>query len=216
MEGLAISAIKGAKQMQAGRKVLAERKPAAILYVELRNFTRMSEVLDPERVLQLASTFFSLAGSVVKAQGGEVLSLHNDALVAAFRTAAPAQSAAQAIEAAQALLRDFEPMGNRWRTEYGLPATLSVGVHLGDTIFGMAGPQGDEQQIVFGDTVSIAERLVHRARLGEIVLSAQVAKSLGPETIATLDAKPLPPLDLGRRPGLPIYGILLETRLDFT
>jgi class 3 adenylate cyclase len=217
MESLAISAIKGARQMQAGRKVVAERKPAAILYVELRNFTRMSEVLDPERVLQLASTFFSLAGAVVKAHGGDVFSLHNDALVAAFRTAAPAQSAAaQAIEAAQALLRDFEPMGNRWHTEYGLPATLSVGVHLGDTIFGMAGPQGDEQQIAFGDTVSIAERLVHRARLGEIVLSAQVAKSLGPEAIGTLDAKPLPPLDLGRRPALPIFGILLETRLDFT
>jgi class 3 adenylate cyclase len=47
-----------------------------------------------------------------------------------------------------------------------LPATLSAGVHLGDTIFGMAGPEGDEQYVAFGDTVSITERLVHRARPG--------------------------------------------------
>jgi hypothetical protein len=41
-------------------------------------------------------------------------------------------------------------------------------------------------------------------------------KALGPAA-GTLGAKPLPPLDLGhRRPALPIYGILLETRLDFT
>ena len=216
MESLAISAIKGARPMQGGGRMVAERSPAAILHAELRNFTRLSEVLDPERVLQLASAFFSLAASAVKAQGGEVFSLQNDTLVAAFRAARPAQSAGNAIQAAQALLRDFGPVGERWHSDYGLPATLSAGVHLGDTIFGMVGPQGAEQYVAFGDTVSIAERLVHRARAGEIVLSAEVATALGSATTASLEAKPLPPLDLGRRPALPIYGILLETRLDFT
>jgi class 3 adenylate cyclase len=216
MEGMAISAMKGARQTQAGGRMLAERSPAAILYAELRNFTRLSEALEPERVLQLASAYFSLAAAAVKAHDGEVFTLQNDALVAAFRTAKPAQSATQALRAAQALLRDFAPVGERWQSDYGLPATLSAGVHLGDTTFGMAGPQGGEQYVAFGDTVSIAERLVHRARAGEIVLSAEVAKALGAETISSLEAKPLPPLDLGRRPALPIYGILLETRLDFT
>jgi class 3 adenylate cyclase len=89
-------------------------------------------------------------------------------------------------------------------------------LHLGDTIFGMAGPQGGEQYVAFGDSVSITERLVHRARAGEIVLSAQLAGALGAAALKALEAKPLPALDLGRRPALPIYGILLETRLDFT
>ncbi len=215
MEGVAISAMKGTRQIQAGGRMLAERNAAAVLYAELRNFTRLSEILEPERVLQLASAFFSLAAAAVKAQGGEVFSLQNDALVAVFRTGKPAQSAAHAIQAAQALLRDFGPVGERWQTDFGFPATLSAGLHLGDTIFGMAGPQGDEQYVAFGDSVSIAERLVHRARAGEIVLSAEVTSALG-AAAAGLGAKPLPPLDLGRRPALPIYGILLETRLDFT
>jgi adenylate cyclase len=195
--------------------MLAERSAAAILYVELRNFTRLSEMLEAERVLQLAGTFFTLAASAVKAQSGEVFSLQNDALVAAFRSGKPGQSAAQAIQAAQALLRDFGPVSERWKTDYGFPATLSAGVHLGDTIFGMAGPQGGEQYVAFGDSVSISERLVHRARAGEIVFSAEVGKALG-AAAAGLGARSLPPLDLGRRPALPIYGILLETRLDFT
>jgi class 3 adenylate cyclase len=186
----------------------AERIPAAILYAELRNFTRLSEMLDPERVLNLASSFFSLAAGAVEAHEGEVFSLQNDTLVAAFRRGRPAQCAVQAIDAAQA--------AERWQADYGLPATLSAGVHLGDTIFGMAGPQSAEQYVAFGDAVSIAERLVHRARAGEIVLSAQVAQSLGAAAAAQLGAKSLPPLDLGRRPALPIFGILLETRLDFT
>ena len=128
----------------------------------------------------------------------------------------PAQCSAQAIAAAQALLRDFEPVGERWKTEFGLPATVAAGVHVGDTVFGMAGPHGGEQYVAFGDTVSITQRLVHRARAGEIVMSASVLKALGPQA-KTLGARELPPLELGgKRPALAICGLLLETRLDFT
>jgi class 3 adenylate cyclase len=200
---------------QAGGRTLAERCPAVVMQAELRNFTRLSEVLEPQRVLQLASGFFSLAAAAVKAQSGEVLALQNDSLVAAFRAGKPAQCAAQALGAAQALLRDFAPMGERWQSDFGLPAALAVGMHLGDTLFGMAGPQGGEQYVAFGDTVSIAERLVHRARAGEIVLSADLVNACG-AAAANLGAQSLPPLDLGRRPALPILGLLLETRLDFT
>jgi adenylate cyclase len=193
----------------------AERCQAVMLHAELRNFTRLSEILDADRVLQLASAFFSIAGAAVKAQDGEMFSLQNDSLVAAFRAGTPGQSAAQAIQAGQGMLRDFGPIGERWKSDFGLSATLSVGVHLGDTVFGLAGPLGGEQYVAFGDTVSISERLVHRARAGEIVFSAEIAKALG-AAVSLLGAKPLPPLDLGKRPALPIYGILLETRLDFT
>lgn len=208
------AAVSGTTRAQGG-VMLAERCQAVILQTELRNFTRLSEMLEPTRVLQLASAFFSLVGAAVRSHGGEVLSIQNDSLVAAFRTGRPGQFALQAIQAAQAQLRDFGPLGERWNTEYGLPAAISAGLHLCETIFGMAGPQGGEQYVAFGDCVSIAERLVHRARAGEIVLSVEVVKALGAEA-AGLGAKPLPPLDLGRRPPLPIYGILLETRLDFT
>jgi class 3 adenylate cyclase len=200
---------------QGSGRLPAERGQAVILQAELRNFTRLSEMLDAERVLQLASSFFSLAGAAVKAHGGEVFSLQNDSLVAAFRTGKAAQFAQQAIAAAQALMQDFEPLGERWKTDFGLAATLAAGVHLGDTVFGMAGPQGGEQYVAFGDTVSITERLVHRARAGEIVFSSEVAKALG-AAAEGLGAKVLPPLELGRRPAIPIYGILLESRLDFT
>ena len=197
-------------------RLLAERAHAAILEVELRNFTRMSEVLDPERVLQLASAFFSLAGDAIKQQGGEIFYVENDSLVAAFRPGTPAQGAAQALAAAQAMLRDFEPLGERWKTDFGFPATLAVGLHSGDTVFGMAGPHGGEQYVAFGDTVSITQRLVHRARAGEIVFSTEFARSLGGAALDKQPVENLPPLQLGKRAPMPIFGLLLESRLDFT
>jgi adenylate cyclase len=192
-----------------------ERRPAAILQAELRNFTRMSEMLEAARVLELANEFFSLAGRIVREQTGKVLSVYNDTLLASFAAGTPAQFSAGALKAAQELQREFAPLGDRWQTEYGLPAAVSLGIHLGETVFGMAGPQGAQQYVAFGDPVSIAERLVHRARNGEIVISLPVMKALG-GGVAALGAEELPPLELAKRNPIPIYGIVLETRLDFT
>jgi adenylate cyclase len=194
----------------------SERRPAAVLYAELRNFTRLSEVLQPETVLELANEFFSLAARAIKENTGKVLSVHNDGLVAAFVVGEPKQFNAEALKTAKTIQGEFGAIGERWQKEYGLPAAVSLGVHTGETVFGLAGPQGAQQFVGFGDSVSIAERLVHRARAGEIVISLDVMKALG-TAVATLGAEELPVLELGgRRPALPIYGMVLETRLDFT
>jgi len=192
-----------------------ERRLAAVLYAELRNFTRLSEVLQPDKVLALANEFFSLAARAVTGNTGKVLLVHNDSLVAAFAAGDAKQFTGEALKAAQAIQGEFAPIGERWQKEYGLPAAVALGLHTGETVFGMAGPQGALQFVAFGDCVSIAERLVHRARTGEIVLSLDVMKALG-AAVATLRAEELPALELGKRPPLPIYGMLLETRLDFT
>src|SRR3954470_8088198 len=101
----------------SGGRMLAERCPAVIFHAELRNFTRLSEILDAERVLQMASSFFSLAGAAVKAQSGEVFSVQNHSLVAAFRNGKPAQCAEQGMRSAETLLRDFGPLSERWKTD---------------------------------------------------------------------------------------------------
>ena len=195
----------------------AERRAAAVLYAELRNFTRLSEVLQPDKVMELVNEFFSLAARAIKDNMGKVLSVHNDGLVAAFAAGAPAEFSAQAVKTAQAIQGEFGGIGERWQKDYGLPAAVSLGVHAGETVFGLAGPQGQQQFVGFGDSVSIAERLVHRARAGEIVLSVDVVKALGPAMVKDLGVQELPALELGgKRPALRIYGVVLETRLDFT
>lgn len=186
-----------------------QRRQAAILYAELRNFTRMSEVLEPAKVLGLANEFFALAAGFVAGQKGRVLAVQNDSVLGVLR------SAAEALKAAQDIQREFAPLGERWQNEYGLPAAVALGIHLGEAVLGMAGPPGAQQFVAFGDCVSIAERLVHRARAGEIVISLDVMKALGP-AVAKLGAQELPALELGRRAPVPIYGMVLETRLDFT
>lgn len=186
-----------------------ERRGVGVLYAELRNFTRLSEILEPAKVMELANEFFALAARHMTAHSGRVLAVQNDSVLGIFT------AAADAVVAAQAAQRDFPPIGERWHNEYGLPAAIALGAHLGDAVLGMAGPPGAQQYVAFGDCVSVAERLVHRARAGEIVLSADLVQALGvePESLA---AKRLPALQIARRPPIGIFGIVLETRLDFT
>ena len=193
----------------------AERAPAVILIAELRNFTSMSEMLDAARVLALADQFFDCAAAAVQANSGEVIAVHNDSLIAAFRRGTPAEQARGAVRAVQRMAAEFDPVVQAWQRDYGLRAAISLGVHLGDAVFGEAGPASQRNSVVFGDCVSIAERLVHRARAGELVLSDTV---LGVLSVAELelDAQPLPPLELHNRPPIRIYGVLRNDRLDFT
>jgi len=193
----------------------AERTRAVVLFAELRNFTSMSEMLDAARVLALADQFFDCAAAAVQANGGEVIAVHNDSLLAAFRRGKPAEQGRGAVRAAQRMATDFDPTVQAWQRDYGLRAAIALGVHLGDAVFGEAGPASQRNTVVFGDCVSIAERLVHRARAGELVLSHAVMAVVSVAELE-LDAQPLPPLELHNRPSIRIYGVLRDDRLDFT
>jgi class 3 adenylate cyclase len=77
------------------------------------------------------------------------------------------------------------------------------------------GAVGNAAPMLIGDSVSIATRLLHRARAGEFVLSAPVMTALG-DNQSALEAEPLPPLEITRREPVQLYGVLRDARLDFT
>jgi class 3 adenylate cyclase len=193
----------------------AERRDAVLLYAELRGFARMSDLLDPPLVLLLASDFFALAAGAASANGGELVSLHNDTALVIFAGGRPSQCAPQAVLAAQHIQRESGALVEKWRNAYGLRVAVSQGLHLGETVLGQAGPRGLEQRIALGDSVTLAHHLVRRARAGEIVVSDAVMGALSVENL-DLDAEPLPALEIGKRPPIRIYGVLLDERLDFT
>src|SRR5258706_4169107 len=107
-----------------------ERRQAAILYAELRNFTRLSEMLAPDKVLELANDFFSLCAMGVTANAGKVLSVQNDMLVGAFAAEKPRDFASRALKAAQQLQTEFGTIGGVWKASLGLPAATLIAPHL--------------------------------------------------------------------------------------
>ena len=193
----------------------AERRQAVILCTRLRGFTRMSDMLEADRVVALAGEFFTLTQKIVGGNDGETLSTQNDAMLATFRHGKPSELVRRAVTAAQDIQYGFAPLAESWHREYGLPAAVSIGLHLGNVVYGSTGPENHARFIALGDAVNIASRLMHRARAGEFLLSDSVMGALLLSNLE-LDAQPLPALELPRGPSVRIYGVLLDTRLDFT
>lgn len=184
------------------------RLPAVILFAETRGFTRTSAILEPSVVLAQIGVFFDMVRAAVAHNNGSVHSLLNDTLMATFSGADCAQ---KAVQTALDVQNGFGAIEEAWARDFGIRAAVALGLHAGETVFGNAA----DTALVVGDCVSIASRLLHRARAGELVLSAPVLQALGANA-TLLEAAPLPPLTIPRREPLALHGVLRDTRLDFT
>lgn len=189
-----------------------ERAPTVILFAEMRGFTRVSEMLEPAIALARVSEFFGLASGAIERHEGVVLHLVNDTVMAAFTGA---DDAPHAVDAARQIQREFALLAERWEREFGLKAAVAMGLHAGDAVLGYTEGALADRLLVLGDCVSVAERLLHRARSGEFVLSEGVMEVLCASGY-DLEPESLPPLEITRREPIHIYGVLLDTRLDFT
>jgi adenylate cyclase len=189
-----------------------ERKPVVILFAETRGFTRTSEILEPSVVLERVSEFFALVWAAVERHEGRVRNVLNDTLAASF---AGKDNAPRAVKAAQEIQREFTVFEERLEHGYDIRAAVAIGLHAGDAVIGSAAGPMHGQPLIIGDSVSIAERLLHRARAGEYVLSKAVMDALTASGFV-LDAEELPPLGMPRREPIRLFGVLRDARLDFT
>jgi class 3 adenylate cyclase len=203
------------QQTTVGFTPATERRQALLLCTELRGLARMSEALDPALVILLANEFFAFASDIVTGHGGEAVTSQHEMLLSAFTRGNAIQTSQQGVRAAQRIQSEFPALAERWRTTYGLRSAVAQGLHLGEAVLGLAGPRGAERRVAFGDSVSLAQAMVSRARAAEFVMSEAVMGALSVENL-DLDAEPLPQLELPRRAPIRIYGVLVEGRLDFT
>jgi class 3 adenylate cyclase len=192
---------------------VAVRAPLVILFVETRGFTRISEMLEPEVVIARLSEFFTLVTAAVERHQGVVIDVVNDNLIAAFDGE---NDAVRAVKTAQDIQRKFTVVEEAWHQEYGIRAATSMGIHGGNAVIGLAtsGKSAGQRHIV-GDAVSVAERLLHRARAGEFVMSKPVVDALAVSDFV-IETEELPALQVPRRDPVALYGVPLDTRLDFT
>lgn len=173
----------------------------------------MSDMLDPAVVLARVSEFVALVAKAVEEHEGAVVNVLSDTVMATFTGTDDAQ---HAVEAAKKIQAGFSGLADAWQRDFGIHSAVSMGLHCGDAVVGFAeGSPTPDMLFVFGDCVSIANRLLHRARAGEFVMSETLI-DLAREMGVAVDAEELPSLEIPRREPIRLFGVLLDTRLDFT
>ncbi len=153
----------------------------AILFSDIRNFTRICEEFNPVEVLRCLNDYFAAMAEIVFEHGGQCDKFIGDALVAVFGSPLPDENAPIcAARCAEAMILRLREM----RFSIGEIA-IGIGLHCGKVIHGKIG--SDErllQYTVLGDPVNTTARLSDVAAPNQIVLSPQMLLALG-ESVET-------------------------------
>lgn len=155
---------------------------AAMLFVDLRGFTPLSNEMADQPLVDLLNRYFDCFVPPVADNGGEVLKFIGDAVLAVFPQ--PGGEAPQrepreaALAAAEEGLRRLDRLNAERQGERPLKA--GVALHLGRVAYGNVGSIERQDFTVIGRDVNLASRLSHLgARTDEaLLLSAAFARGL--------------------------------------
>jgi adenylate cyclase len=177
------------KLLASGREpdLGGEALTVTVLFADIRNFTTISESLNPHEVVEMLNTYFSRVCEPILAQGGTVDKFVGDSVMAVFGSPAPYQDhARRALRAALAVAeraREFDAWMARRFVNRGLPEfRIGVGVHTGEAVVGNIGSSQRFEFTAIGDTVNTASRLEGLTKeLGwTIVASSGAIEAAGP------------------------------------
>jgi len=164
----------------------AERE-IAVLFADLRAFTRFAEMRLPYDVVFIINTYSARMGAAVEAAGGRVDKFIGDGVMALFGLDGnPQRGAQQAVAAARGMALALAEMNEALRHDLPEPLRMGIGIHFGPAIVGEMGYGHATTLTAIGDTVNTASRLESATK----EFSAQLVVSRELADLAGLDATP--------------------------
>jgi len=146
-----------------------EEKRATVFFADIRDFTSMTEHMDPKDVIQLINSCMTKISKKIDEYGGVIDKYVGDEVMALF--GAPIEkedSALNAIKCAVDILETFET----WNRERELPIQLGIGIHTGKLVAGNMGAEDRLNYTVLGANVNLASRLCGQAKPMQILISS--------------------------------------------
>jgi len=152
-----------------------------ILFVDIRQFTRLSEGMDASHVVSLLNECFQLISDIILGAGGTIDKYIGDSVMAYFGAPVPqADHALRAVTAAIDIARAVDRRTARLAAseDEGVPVSIGIGVHAGTVVVGTIGSDRRQDFTAIGDAVNVAHRLEKLASPGEILVSEAVQRQV--------------------------------------
>ena len=135
---------------------------AALWFSDLRDFTRLSETLPPDRLLAMLNAYFELLAEAVTGHGGEVLRFVGDAMLVLFPVELGDDvhlACSAALDAALDAFQNLARLNDVRLKEGEPPIRFGVGLHVGKVIYGNVGSPDRLDFTVMGPAVNRAARI---------------------------------------------------------
>jgi adenylate cyclase len=166
----------------AGRHYQGEEREIAVLFADLRAFTKFAERKLPYDVVFVLNRYFAAMGHAVEAAGGRVDKFIGDGVMALFGIEdGPERGSRAALAAARGMVRQLAELNRGLAHELDEPLRIGIGIHAGPAIVGEMGYQRATTLTAVGDTVNTASRLeaLTKDYTAQLVVSEDVVRYAG-------------------------------------
>jgi adenylate cyclase len=147
---------------------------SAILFADMRSYTRLTSTLSPEGAVELLNAYFDCLVPPIEAEGGEVLKYLGDGLLAIFRERGDdlGGAAQSALSAARKALTRVGSAAQEGR--FQVPVSVGIALHHGEAAYGNVGSGERLDFTVIGRDVNVASRIAKLNKtLGEPLLMSK-------------------------------------------
>ncbi|MBX9769312.1 MAG: HAMP domain-containing protein, partial [Bdellovibrionales bacterium] len=141
-------------------KMGGSKKQVAVLFSDLRDFTKFSEGHTPEEVVEMLNEYFEVMVGCIERNKGRVNKFIGDAIMAMW--GAPSSTGNDEVGAVRAALEmriDLKKLNDRRLARGDSPIKIGVGIHCGEAVAGTIGSKSRLEYTIIGDTVNQASRL---------------------------------------------------------
>jgi len=186
-------------------KLGGENRNVAVLFVDIRGFTPLSESLEPEQVVDILNNYLELTTSCIFRHGGTLDKFIGDATMAVFNSPFDTEDYVyKAILAAWDIVQGGNKIEKQFVEKYGKHVGFGVGVNCGPAVVGNIGCEFRMDYTAIGDTVNTAARLEANAPRGTVYISDAVYKQVK-DRITVEDVGEIPLK--GKSKGVFVYSI---------
>ncbi len=151
----------------------------AVLFVDIRGFTTMSERLSPEEVVNILNQYLTMTSSCIEKNKGTLDKFVGDATMAFWGAPLPEEDPVmRAAKTALDIVDGAKALSKKLKEEINEELNVGVGVHFGPAVVGNMGSEKRMDYTAIGDTVNTAARLEANAPGGTVYISRAVADKL--------------------------------------
>ena len=157
----------------------SHERELAVLFCDLRGFTRRAEMWLPFDTVFLLNRYFEMVGAAVDGAGGYIDKFIGDGALALFGLSSPPEQACRrALDAAGRIARGLDGLNVQFAAQLADPLRIAMGLHLGPAVVGDMGYGEAVNLTAIGDSINVASRLEGeaKARNVEAVVSAEVMR----------------------------------------
>lgn len=166
--------------------VSSERRPATILFSDLRDFTSLTEKLRDDALIAQLNEYLAAMVECIHAEGGTLHKFIGDAVMAVWgdlATEGVAKDGQRAARAALAMQASLAKLNEKWSAS-GMPSLrMGIGINHGVVLVGNIGSPRRMEFTAIGDAVNLASRLesLNKELKTSVLVGEYLRELLGPD-----------------------------------